>query len=325
MSTAAEPARSFRILGPVQAWLGERRLELGGPRQLTLFAFLVLHANRGVSSDVLTDVLWGPRRLGADNRLAMAIARLRKALAPLDSGGGSPLGTVSGGYLLSIGPGEMDAEMFSAAVQDGRRALDVGDPARATELLGDALRLWHGPPLAEVCFENFAQPDIRQLDELRLVALETRIDAELQLGNHALLVCELEGLLATQPTREKVASQLMLALYRSGRQADALDVYQRTRVHLAAALGLQPGPALTALQLEILHHSPSLERPVSNDSESSANTQLSDHGRGSSPTRPDPHGAIAWAGFSSRTSSSQTVSARLTHSYAHRQSQQLWA
>jgi predicted ATPase/DNA-binding SARP family transcriptional activator len=251
---------SVRILGPVEASVEGRPSVVRGQLQLKLFAFLVLRANRAVSSDALVDAVWGSGRSGADNRLQMAIARLRKALAQLGDGGESPLRTVAGGYLLSIGPGELDADVFSAAVQDGRRALDGGDPARAAELLRSALSLWRGPPLAELAFEDFAQADIRRLEELRLVALEGRIDADMQLGAEAQLVGELEALLAEDPSREHLASQLMLALYRCGRQADALAVFQRVRAHLADELGLEPGPALKAIQTQILNQDPCLDR-----------------------------------------------------------------
>jgi tetratricopeptide (TPR) repeat protein len=158
-----------------------------------------------------------------------------------------------------VGPGELDADVFQARVQDGRRALDAGEPARAAEILRRALALWRGPPLAEVAYESFAQAEIRRLEELRLAALEARVDADLQLGRHAALIAELEALVVEYPTREGLAGQLMLALYRCGRQADALDTYQRARAHLAAELGLDPGPALKALQAQILEQSPSLE------------------------------------------------------------------
>jgi DNA-binding SARP family transcriptional activator len=205
---------------------------------MSLFAFLVLHANRAVSRDELIDAVWGPARSDADNRLQMAIARLRKALEPLNGDVETRLQTVSGGYLLSIAPGELDADTFHAGVHAGARALDAGAPAEAADLLGEVLTLWRGPPLAEVAFEDFAQGEIRRLGELRIRALECRIDAELQLGRHAEVIGELEGLLLETPTREHVAGQLMLALYRSGRQADALEVYQRVRAALAAELGL---------------------------------------------------------------------------------------
>ena len=188
----------------------------------------------------------------------MAIARLRKALEPFNSGGESALRTVSGGYMLSLAPGELDAWVFAERVREGRRALDAGDPAPASELLSAALGLWRGPPLAEVAFEDFAQAEIRRLEELRLEAVEVRAEAELELGRHAQLVGELESLLVEQPGRERVASLLMLTYYRCGRQGDALEVYQRTRAHLAEELGLEPGPALKVLQAQILEQAPSL-------------------------------------------------------------------
>src|SRR4051794_13377792 len=123
----------LRILGPVEVWQGESRLTLGGPRQLALFAFMVLHANRAVSRDVLIDALWGPARTDADNRLQMAVARLRKALEPLSSDGVG-LQTVRGGYLLTVAPGELDADAFHAGVHAGSRALDAGAPEQAAEL-----------------------------------------------------------------------------------------------------------------------------------------------------------------------------------------------
>ena len=249
---------SVRILGPVEAWAQHRRLDLGGRRQLALFAFLVLHANRAVSRDALIDAVWGSEHSSSDNRLSTAIARLRRALEPLNSGGESPLRTVSGGYMLAVAPGELDSQAFADGVSSGRRALEAGDPRAASELVEQALALWRGPALAEVAFEDFAQPEIRQLEEMRLEALEVRVDADLELGRHAHLVGELEGLLAEHPARERVASQLMLALYRCGRQGDALEVYQRTRGRLAEQLGLEPGPGLKTLQAQIFEQSPSL-------------------------------------------------------------------
>ncbi len=250
---------NFRILGPVQAWDGDRPLPLGGPRQLKLFAVLLLHANRAVSTDALVDAVWGAQRTGAANRLQMAINRLRKALEPLNSDSGAILRTVSGGYLLAVAPGMLDAEVFTDAVRDARRSAEAGDHARALDTLRDALALWRGPALAEVAFEDFAQAEIRRLEELRVGALEVRLAAELALGRHAELTPELESLVAQEPTRERLAGLLMLALYRSGRQTDALEVYQRTRAQLIAELGIEPGPDLAQLQEAILSQDPSLE------------------------------------------------------------------
>jgi DNA-binding SARP family transcriptional activator len=286
---------NLRILGPVQVWQGGERLALGGPRQLTLFAFLALHANRAISSDALTDAVWGPARSDADNRLQMAIARLRKALEPLNGAGGSRLQTVRGGYLLSVAPGELDADAFRAGVDAGMRALDAGSAAQAADLLRGALALWRGPPLAEVAFEDFAQGEIRRLEELRIRALECRIDAELAMGRHAELIGELEGLLADSPTREHLAGQLILALYRSGRQADALDAYQRVRAALSTELGLEPGPALKALQVEILEQAASLDL-AAGPHRRGPDWEATSRERAPMPVRLRPYGPLVFAG-----------------------------
>ena len=250
---------TFRVLGRVEVRDGERQFVLGGPRQVSLLAFLLLHANRAVSNDEIVDALWGPRRERSVKRLQMAVARLRKALEPLVRDGEPILRTVSGGYVLAVAPGELDADVFSARVEEGRRALDEGLPARASDLLRSALDLWRGPALADVAYEAFALAPIRRLEELRLSAVEARLDADLQLGRHAELIAEIDALVSQYPTREHLAGQLMLALYRSGRQADALDTYQRARARLAEELGLEPGPALRSRQASILRQDPALE------------------------------------------------------------------
>jgi YVTN family beta-propeller protein len=252
---------TFRILGPIEACRGGRPLPLGGPRQQALLAILLVCANRAVALDVLLESVWRePDAISGRKRAQMAVARLRRALEPLarDRGGESVLRTVNGGYLLAVAPGELDADVFEARLQAGADALESGDPARAAALLREALALWRGPALAELAHEPLAQPEIQRLEELRLTALETRVDADLQLGRHADLVGELEALAATHLTRERLAGQLMLALYRCERHADALDVYQRTRSHLADELGLEPGPGLRALQAAVLRQSPAL-------------------------------------------------------------------
>jgi predicted ATPase/DNA-binding SARP family transcriptional activator len=250
---------SFRVLGPVEAWSAERRLVLGGPQQVKLLAFLLLNANRAVSGDAVIDAVWGADRSGAVKRLQMGVYRLRRALEPLDVDDRPRLRTVGGGYLLTVAAGELDAEEFTARAAASRRALEDEDPASASGLVGEGLAMWRGPALADVAFEDFAQAEIRRLEELRLVALETWIEANLQLGRHAEVIGELEGLLADQPSRERFAGQLMTALYRTGRQADALEVYQRTRSYLNGELGLQPGPALAALHGQILGHATELD------------------------------------------------------------------
>jgi DNA-binding SARP family transcriptional activator/tetratricopeptide (TPR) repeat protein len=249
----------YGILGPIQLSDGERLLHVGGPRQVALLVYLLLHANRAVSSDQLIDALWADGSTGsAVKRLRVAIVRLRRSLehATHDE---SALRTVGGGYLLEVPPNELDAELFRARVRDGQRALDENQPAAAARLLSEALELWRGPVLADVAYRSFAQAEIGRLEELRLSALASRIRAELQLGEGVALIGELRSLVAEHPTDEGLVGLLMLTLYRCGRQADALDVYQHARAYLATELGLQPGPTLTALQEEILQHAPVLD------------------------------------------------------------------
>jgi DNA-binding SARP family transcriptional activator/tetratricopeptide (TPR) repeat protein len=249
----------YAILGPVELCEGELRTPIGGRRQAALLAVLLLNANRALSSDSLIDVLWGDRGPVAAKRLQAAILRLRRTLDPEGTRDESVLRTVAGGYLLAVSPGELDADVFQARLRDGCRALEGGDARSARDALSEALRMWRGPALAEVAYEEFAQPEIRRLEELRLAALETRIEAELRLGEDSGLIGELEVLVAAHPGRERLAGQLMLALYRCGRQGEALDVYARTRAYLSSELGLEPGPALRTLQDGILSQSPVLQ------------------------------------------------------------------
>ena len=244
---------TVRVLGPIEVWADEQRVALDGPRQVSLLACLAVHANQAASSDQLIEWLWGEDGEGKRKSLQMAIARLRRALARCDASR-VELRTVGGGYLLGLPAGELDARQFQDQVQLGRRALDAGDAAAASGLLIDALALWRGQPLAEVAFEDFAQPEIRRLEELHWEGLQLRIDADLVLGRHEQVIAELGGLLAEEPARERIAVQLMTALYRCGRQAEALAVFDRTQAFLRTELGLAPGPAVTALQTAILNH-----------------------------------------------------------------------
>ena len=245
------PTSRFRILGPIEAWTEEGCMKLGGPTQLRLFAFLMLHANRAVSNDTLTAAVWSPAGTTRDNRLQMAIARLRKALAPFSARGDVMLTCVGGGYLLSMKPDQLDAELFCERLRLGVEALEAQNPALAARVLAHALALWRGPALLEVAGQPFAQHEIRRLEGRRQVAIEMRIEADLQLGRHEELIGELTKLLAEMPTRERIASQLMLALDRVGRHADALGVYRDVESRLAEQLGV-PGPVLKARHAEIL-------------------------------------------------------------------------
>lgn len=234
------------------------RVSIGGPRQRALLAVLLCNANHVVSRDRLIDELFSERAMAsADGMLRVQVSRLRKTL---DEDGHEPrLLFRPPGYLLVVNEGELDLDVFERLVRGGRQAAETGDPSQAAILLREAESLWRGPPLADLEFEPFARVDVQRLEELRLTALEERIDADLALGRHATLCPELEALAAEHSLRERLHAQLMLALYRSGRQAEALDAYRRTGTRLSEELGLEPGSALKTLQADILRQAPSLE------------------------------------------------------------------
>jgi len=246
----------FRILGPLEVSDGDRLLRLSGPKQGALLALLLLHANEVVSSDRLIDELWGeePPQTGA-NALQARVSQLRRALG---RSGSEALVTRAPGYLLEVGPGELDAERFVRLAGVGRQALAQGDAVGAAATLGAALALWRGPALADFAYEPFAQGEIARLAEARLTALEERLEADLALGRHGELVGELEALVTAHPLRERLRGQLMLALYRSGRQAEALEAYQETRRILVEELGIEPSPPLRELHAAILNQEPAL-------------------------------------------------------------------
>ena len=208
--------------------------------------------------DRIIDELWGddpPERVV--NVLQTYISRLRKELPP------GRLVSMAPGYALAVERGELDLETFEQRVEEGRRSLSVGDAKAASESLHLALALWRGPPLGDVGQTAFARIESARLDELRLAAMEERIDAELALSRHAALVAELEALVAEYPLRERLRAQLMLALYRSGRHPEALAVYREARKRLVDELGVEPGHALRELESAILRQDPSLDRPAS--------------------------------------------------------------
>lgn len=218
-----------------------------------LLALLLLQRNRAVGLDRLIEGLWGddPPQT-ARKTLQLYVSQLRKALPP------GTLETKSTGYVLHVAPGELDVDRFTELVAAGQAATEAGDHALAARAVSDALALWRGPALADFTYEDFAQNEIRRLGELRLSALEERIDADLALGRQARLVDELEQLVATNPLRERFRAQLMLTLYRCGRQADALEVYRDGRRTLQTELGIEPGPETRRLEQAILAHDPSL-------------------------------------------------------------------
>jgi DNA-binding SARP family transcriptional activator len=240
----------FRVLGPLEVVGRDGPLPLGGVKQRSLLAVLLLHANRVVSRDGLIDALWGARPpLTCNKTIQVHISRLRKAL------GDSRLVTQTPGYALYLEPGELDLARFERLVGDARQA----PPELAAAKLREGLELWRGPPLSDLAYEQFAQAEIARLVELRLAALEQRLEADLALGLHADLVGELEGLVSAHPLRERFRYQLMLALYRCERQAEALDAYRAARRELSEELGLEPSDSLRRLEQAILQHDPGLE------------------------------------------------------------------
>jgi DNA-binding SARP family transcriptional activator/tetratricopeptide (TPR) repeat protein len=230
----------FRILGPLEVWAeGDRKLDLAG-KQRALLAILLLHANKAVSTDRLIDELWdGEPPETADKALHVYVSRLRKLL------GRERVQTAAPGYLLRVEPGELDLARFEQLQRDGR--------------LHEALALWRGSPLADVAHERFAQGEIARLEELRLACLEERIEQDLDAGRHTEVIGELEALVAEHPLRERLRAQLMLALYRARRQAEALTAYQAARRALVDELGLEPSPELQELERRILRQDPSLD------------------------------------------------------------------
>ena len=254
LSVGALTVIEFRILGLLEAVDGDRLLALGSPQQRALLAVLLMRRGEPVSSDRLIDELWGERAPASALKIVQGyVSNLRRVL------GDGLLITRGRGYSLQVDPCQVDVDRFVSLVTEGRRAMRDGDPRSAAARLRQALGLWRGPPLADFVYETFAQAEIPRLEESRLAALEERIEAELVLGEHAQLVGELEALVREHPLRERFIAQLMLALYRAGRQAEALDAYQRARVHLAEGLGLEPGSALKTLQLQILEQAPGLQ------------------------------------------------------------------
>jgi DNA-binding SARP family transcriptional activator len=230
---------------------------VGGAKERALLVILLLHANEAVSVDRLIDELWGDRPPAtARKSMQVRVAGLRRALR------NGALLTRGAGYLIRLDADQLDLQRFERLVSDGRQALADGSPETAARTLREALVLWRGPALVDFAYESFAQPAIARLEELRLCALELRIDAELALGCDAELVGELEELVAAHPLRERLRGQLMLALYREGRQVEALDVYTRTRERLLAELGIEPGPALQKLQQAILRQESALDPAV---------------------------------------------------------------
>ena len=270
----------FRILGPLEVWDGGDEISLGGTKPRALLAVLLLHPNEVVPADHLIDELWGegsPR--SASTALRVNVSRLRKALVH------DVLTTRSPGYLVRVGPDELDLHQFERLVDEGRSLLARGLPAEASKRLREALSLWRGAPLADFAYESFAQTAIARLEEIKLAAIELQIDADLAVGRHRELVGELEELVAEHPLREGLRRYLMTALYRSGRQAEALESYQDARRALVDGLGIEPSTALQDLERAVLRQDPLLDpeatRPagVGEVAERSVLVAITDHAR----------------------------------------------
>jgi peptide/nickel transport system substrate-binding protein len=276
----------FTVLGALAVSHEGRQLPLGSRKQRAVLAILLLRANEAVTPDALIDELWGEHPPpSAAHTLQVYVSRLRAGLRA----GGAPediLVTRPAGYMLRVGFHELDLDRFEHLAAEGRRALEAGSPKRAADKLREALATWKGAPLADLAFEPFARVDVERLEERRLAALEDRIEADLALGRHDALVAELKGLVERHPLRERLRGQLMLALYRAGRHADALTTYREARDHLVYELGLEPSKALQALEQAVLRQDASLDRVPATAERLSVVTVVSD---------PEATGSEAWA------------------------------
>lgn len=246
----------FRVLGPLGIYEDGVALPIGTGKQRTFVALLIVHRDEVVSTDRAIDAIWGEHPpASAANSIHVYVSHLRKVL------GDDRVVTRGRGYAIVIDGRELDADVFEARLAEARELRRRGEVAAAAETLASALSLWHGPALADFLYEDFAQNEIARLEELRLTALEERIDADIERGHAASVVPELEGLVGEHPHRERLRGQLMLALYRSGRQADALAVYRDGRELLVSELGLEPDPSLQELERAILRQDPALVVP----------------------------------------------------------------
>jgi predicted ATPase/DNA-binding SARP family transcriptional activator len=249
----------FSVLGPLEVRVDGRPVAVRGVKPRAVLAVLMLHANEPVSAERVALALWGEDApAGAVKTVQVHVSRLRRALGETDA-----LATTPGGYRLRVRPGELDAERFENHVAEGRRALAASRPEQAAGALRKALGLWRGPPLAELAGLPFAPAEIARLEEQRLAALELRVEADLAAGRHAELVGELQRLTSQHPWRERLHAQLMLALYRTGRQADALKVYRDARATLSDELGVEPSLELRQLEHAILTHDAAVQAPAS--------------------------------------------------------------
>ena len=252
-ATVARVSPQYAILGPLAVDAADGSVRLGGPRQRSLLAVLLLHANRVVSIDHLAEQLYGEEPpVTAVTQVHRQVSELRRVL------GQDAIETRPPGYRLPVAPGQLDLERFERLTGEAAADLARGDAARSGAGFREALALWRGEPLADLAFEPFAAPAVARLQELRLAAIEARIEADLALGRTTELVAELDALVAEHPLREHLHGQRILALYRAGRQREALDAYRELRRALVDAFGIEPTPPLQDLERRILRHDPGL-------------------------------------------------------------------
>jgi DNA-binding SARP family transcriptional activator len=258
------PGMRFQVLGPLEVETDDRAVMLGRPKERLLLALLLTRPNQVATVEALIRGLWGEQPpLTAARTLQSHVKRLRRVLEPGRAPGaaGEVLITREPGYLLRVAPGALDAARFEELTAQARRALDSGAVDGAASLLREALALWRGQAFEEFTNSDIVAAEADRLGELRLAALEDRVEADLRLGRHRELVAELERLVKEQPLRERLWAQLLLTLYRSGRQADALLAYQRARSVLVEELGIDPGAELRRLQAAVLAQDPGLDLP----------------------------------------------------------------
>jgi DNA-binding SARP family transcriptional activator len=250
----------FFVLGSLEVTDGAARVDLGGVKQRAVLGYLLLHANQVVPNSRMLDALWeGQPPSTARKMVQNAVSAIRRMLAAAGPDCSAELVTHAPGYQLRVSPEDVDMHRFRQLVHKGRDAVASGAPARGAHLLREALRLWRGRALADLVESGTAWSELSAIEDERLTALEDCFDAELRSGRHREITPELEVLTAAEPLRERLCMQFMLALYRSGRQVDALNVYRRTRTALVDGLGIEPGPELQALQHRILDHHVSIQ------------------------------------------------------------------
>jgi DNA-binding SARP family transcriptional activator len=250
----------FLILGPLEIRAEGRALPIGATKQRAVLALLLLNANEVVSAERLVEELWGERPPAtASHSVQVYVSQLRKLLTRSGTPGAEVIVSHPSGYALRVAPEQFDLRRFEGLSEEAEQARAVGDVGIAADLLREALALWRGRALADLLDESFIQTSAARLEEIRVAVVERRIEADLQLGRHSDLIGELDELVAEHPLRERLHGQLMLALYRSGRQAEALDAYRKVRRRLSEELGLDPSVALQQLERSILQQDPALE------------------------------------------------------------------